>query len=180
VTSRWEVVVLGTLLVLTWSSMSQPAIFALIGDSLSRSRRAMGFSVQSIWKRVPIVIAPPIGAYLMARLGLLSGIRIGFAFSLVLALLAIYWQSHFYHGAVPDEEAEPAGLGFIWRVMPPSLRRLLLADCLVRFGSNLATIPAPTLGGMLWQQGIIWPFLLGGLASAMGLGIYAAKPRLSD
>jgi len=45
---------------------------------------------------------------------------------------------------------------------------------------GLATIPAPILGGMLWQQGIIWPFLLGGLASAMGLGIYAVKPRLSD
>jgi len=294
--ARWEVVLLGTLLVLAWSSMSQPAIFAVIGDTLGRSKRAMGFSVQSIWKRIPIVIAPPVGGYLLARLGLVSGMHVGFAFSLVLALVAIYWQSHFYRGAAPDEEAKPAGPGFIWRIMPPSLRRLLLADCLVRFGSNLAmvyvvlwvinvhggtpmafgaftslqmvtaiavylpaahfadrygrqpfilatfvffalfpislvllpwrwlflafviaglreigeparkarivdlaekvhrgrvvglyyllrglaTIPAPILGGMLWQQGIIWPFLLGGLASAMGLGIYAVKPRLSD
>jgi len=138
--ARWEVVLLGTLLVLAWSSMSQPAIFAVIGDTLGRSKRAMGFSVQSIWKRIPIVIAPPVGGYLLARLGLVSGMHVGFAFSLVLALVAIYWQSHFYRGAAPDEEAKPAGPGFIWRIMPPSLRRLLLADCLVRFGSNLAMV----------------------------------------
>ncbi len=46
-TRRWQVVA-GALLVMAWSSMSQPAIFALIGDTLGRSKRAMGFSVQSI------------------------------------------------------------------------------------------------------------------------------------
>ena len=61
VTDRWEVVIGGSVLVLAWSSMSQPAIFALIGDTLGKSQRAMGFSVQSIWKRIPIVLAPPIG-----------------------------------------------------------------------------------------------------------------------
>jgi MFS family permease len=39
ITDRWEVIIAGTLLVLAWSSMSQPAIFALIGA----------------WARVPVV-----------------------------------------------------------------------------------------------------------------------------
>lgn len=293
-TNRWEVVVFGTLFVLAWSSMSQPAIFALIGDTLSQSKRAMGFSVQSIWKRVPIVIAPPLGGYLLAKLGVVSGMHVGFAFSLLFALVAIYLQSHFYQARPPTrQEVGSAKLISIWRIMPVSLRHLLLADCLVRFGANVAaiyvvlwvinvhgmtplqfgaltslqmmiailgylpaahfadrfgrrpfilatfaffalfplslvvlpppwlflgfviaglreigeparkarivdlaeeshrgrvvglyylirgmvTIPAPLIGGLLWQQGYSWPFILGGLASAVGLVLYALSSR---
>ena len=295
-TTRWELVIAGTLLVMAWSSMSQPAIFALIGDTLGRSKRAMGFSVQSIWKRVPIVVAPPLGGYLLARLGLVSGMHVGFAVALLFALAAIYLQSHFYQDTTPRQDVQRAQLGLVWHLMPASLKRLLWADCLVRFGSNVAmiyvilwvinvhgktpfefgaltslqmvtaiagylpaayladrwgrqpfilatfaffalfplslvalpsqwlflafvlaglreigeparkarivdlaeethrgrviglyylirgsvTIPAPLLGGLLWQHGYSWPFLLGGLVSALGLGLYALWPRLSD
>ncbi len=139
-TSRWEVVIAGTLFVMAWSSMSQPAIFALIGDTLGRSKRAMGFSVQSIWKRVPIVIAPPLGGYMLARLGLVPGMRVGFAIALVLALAAAYLQSRFYNETPPSKDAQGMQLRLVWSLMPPSLKRLLLADCLVRFGSNLAAV----------------------------------------
>ena len=293
-TTRWEWVIAGTLLVMAWSSMSQPAIFALIGDTLSRAKRAMGFSVQSIWKRVPIVIAPPLGGYLLARFGLVPGMRIGFGVALLFALVAIYLQSHFYQGAPPLQDGQRTRVSLVWHLMPASLRRLLLADCLVRFGSNLAaiyvvlwvisvqgktplafgslislqmtvaiagylpaayladrwgrqpfilatfafftlfplslvalpsqwlflafviaglreigeparkarivdsaegnhrgriiglyylirglvTIPAPLLGGLLWQYGKSWPFVLGGIVSSLGLGLYAMRPRL--
>ena len=139
-TSRWEWVIAGTLLVMAWSSMSQPAIFALIGDTLGRSKRAMGFSVQSIWKRVPIVIAPPLGGYLLARFGLVSGMRVGFGIALLFTLIAIYLQSHFYQEAPPNRDNQHVQINSVWRLMPEALRRLLLADCLVRFGSNLAAI----------------------------------------
>ena len=44
---------------------------------------------------------------------------------------------------------------------------------------GLAAIPAPLLGGLLWQYGYGWPFVVGGLASALGLGVYAvsSEPR---
>jgi len=45
---------------------------------------------------------------------------------------------------------------------------------------GLVTIPAPLLGGLLWQQGYSWPFILGGVVSSLGLGLYALKPRFSD
>ncbi len=138
--AHWTVVIAGTLLVMAWSSMSQPAIFALIGDTLSRSRRAMGFSVQSIWKRVPIVIAPVVGGYLIHRWGLVRGMRVGFAVSLVFALAAVYLQSRFYKEPQSTPQAQSVSMASVWHIMSPSLRRLLLADCLVRFGSNLASI----------------------------------------
>ncbi|MDQ3061816.1 MAG: hypothetical protein M3R14_02985 [Acidobacteriota bacterium] len=43
---------------MAWSSMASPAIFAVVGGSLPKERRAMGFSVQSILKGVPMTIAP--------------------------------------------------------------------------------------------------------------------------
>jgi len=49
---------LGLALVMVWQSMGSPAIFATIGDALPREHRAMGFTVQSMLKRVPMVISP--------------------------------------------------------------------------------------------------------------------------
>jgi MFS family permease len=139
-TNHWELIILGTLLVLAWSSMSQPAIFALIGDTLSQSRRAMGFSVQSIWKRIPIVIAPPLGGYLLSHFGLISGMHIGFAFSMGFALSAIIFQRRFFRPAPLIVERQKTSMTSIWNKMPASLRRLLFADCLVRFGSNVVVV----------------------------------------
>ena len=44
--SSWPVVLAGMALVMTWSSMASPALFAIVGDALPSDRRALGFSVQ--------------------------------------------------------------------------------------------------------------------------------------
>src|SRR5439155_20590676 len=68
----WPLLFVALALVMAWQSMASPAIFAVIGDSLPRERRAMGFTLQSILKRLPIVIAPIIGGALIAALGILK------------------------------------------------------------------------------------------------------------
>src|SRR6266513_784452 len=57
----WPLVFVALALVMAWPSMASPAIFAVIGDSLPRERRAMGFTLQSILKSLQIVIASIIG-----------------------------------------------------------------------------------------------------------------------
>jgi hypothetical protein len=57
----WVWFLIGTVPVMAWSNLALSAIFSVIGDQLPRERRGIGFSVQSLWKRVPIVIAPPVG-----------------------------------------------------------------------------------------------------------------------
>src|SRR5213593_1525029 len=59
--ASWPLVFVGLAFAMAWQSMASPAIFAIIGDSLPQERRAMAFTMQSILKRVPIVIAPIIG-----------------------------------------------------------------------------------------------------------------------
>jgi len=76
----------GLFLVMAWKSLGLPATFALIGEELSGSRRIVGFTVQSILRRIPIVIAPPLGGLLIERLGMARGMRTGFAVSIALSL----------------------------------------------------------------------------------------------
>jgi MFS family permease len=70
---------------MAWQSMASPAIFAVIGDSLPRERRAMGFTLQSILKRIPVVIAPIAGGLLIARLGIVKGVHASLLVTLVFA-----------------------------------------------------------------------------------------------
>src|SRR5262252_7621690 len=81
----WPFLLVGLGLVMAWQSMASPAIFAVIGDSLPRERRAMGFTLQSILKRVPVVIAPIAGGILISRLGTINGIHIALVITLGLA-----------------------------------------------------------------------------------------------
>ena len=54
VSPSWPFLFVGLALVMAWQSMASPAIFAIIGDALPRERRAMGFTLQSILKRVQL------------------------------------------------------------------------------------------------------------------------------
>src|ERR1700680_4626231 len=57
----WPFLFLGLAFVMAWQSMASPALFATSGASLPPSRRAMGFTVQSLLKRIPMVVSPLLG-----------------------------------------------------------------------------------------------------------------------
>src|SRR6266704_4536991 len=85
----WPLLFVALALVMAWQSMASPAIFAIIGDSLPRERRAMGFTLQSILKRLPIVIAPILGGALIASQGTLKGVHTGLLITLALAAITV-------------------------------------------------------------------------------------------
>src|SRR5262249_9885318 len=82
----WPFVFIGLAFAMAWQSMASPAIFAVIGDALPQKRRAMGFTLQSILKRVPIVVAPILGGGLIGSMGIVAGVHTGLAITLGLAL----------------------------------------------------------------------------------------------
>src|SRR6185295_365297 len=47
----WPFVLAGMALVMAWSSMASPTLFAVVGDALPSRSRALGFSVQAILRR---------------------------------------------------------------------------------------------------------------------------------
>lgn len=134
---HWSLILIGTLFVAAWSSMSLPATFAVIGDSLAQSRRAIGFSVQSILKRVPIVIAPAIGGWLLESQGVISGFRIGLIITIILAIGAMLFQQRFYQDKELKRPPRPSGIKTTFQTFTPGLKQLLVSDILARIAGGM-------------------------------------------
>jgi MFS family permease len=133
----WPLVLIGTLFVAAWSSMSLPATFAVIGDSLAKSRRAVGFSVQSIVKRLPIVVAPVLGGWLLQRYGIIQGFHTGLVITIVLAIGALWFQQKFYAEKPMERPPRPSGVLSTFQAFDPGLKRLLVSDVLARFAEGM-------------------------------------------
>ncbi len=133
---------LGALLVAAWKSLGLPATFALVGEELSGSRRTVGFTVQSVLKRLPIVLAPPLGGLLIERLGMRGGMRAGFAVSVILSaamLLGLRRAFRFRgEGQALDRGRKLAASVSVG--LHPVLRKLLAADCLIRLCEGLPEV----------------------------------------
>jgi MFS family permease len=142
-------VFVGLAFVMAWRSLGLPATFALIGEELDARRRIAGFTVQAVLKRIPIVAAPPLGGLLLERLGVRSGMRVGFAIAILLSLVMLVRLARALR---PDENAPaPAGPPFPVKVrLHPSLRQLLIADCLVRLCEGL-----PDVFLVLWALEVV-------------------------
>jgi MFS family permease len=158
----WPVVIVGLVFVMCWTSMASPTLFAVVGDALPRERRAVGFSVQAILRRVPILVAPTLGGLLIVTHGILSGVRVGLVVSIGLAgaTLLVVRRMRL------DLPSPPAATGIagVWRSLPSPLRRLLLSDVFIRtcdgmvdvflvlFAVNVIGIGAPAFGLLIAVQ----------------------------
>ena len=140
VSPHWLFVFAGLACTMAWSGLALPATFAVIAESLPPERRAMGFTVQSILKRLPIVLAAPLGGLLIGGFGLVAGVHVGLAVTLVLGTLSLLAQHRFY--VEPPVVARPAFMAFgqTLRSLPAALKRLLLAESVIRMGQGLAEI----------------------------------------
>lgn len=137
VSPSWPYVFLGLALSMAWHSMASPAVFAVIGDALPKERRAMGFTLQSMLKRVPMAAAPLAGGALIAWAGVVSGVRVGLVVMLALAgagaalTLAIN---------LPVTVGAPANIRGVWRSFHGALKRLLVSDIVIRTCEGMAEI----------------------------------------
>jgi MFS family permease len=177
---HWSVILVGTLLVGAWGSMSLPTTFAVIGDSLPPGHRSIGFSLQSIVKRLPILLAPAIGGWLLYTRGTLEGFRVALAVTLVLAVLALLAQLKFYRQAPPRAGPLRPSLRAEFRRMAPELKRLLASDILARLAEGipaaLIVVYATTnLGASIALYGA-----LRGLQVLISIATYLPAGKLAD
>ena len=125
----WPFAFVALAFAMAWQSMASPAIFAVIGDSLPPNKRAMGFSVQSILKRVPIVIAPLVGGWLIARYGIRAGIRMGLIATLVIAVATVFLIRTIN---IVHEAHQSINIFGVWKSFHGRLKRLLISDIFIR------------------------------------------------
>ncbi len=126
----WWIAFIGLALIMAWDSMASPTLFAVVGDALPPSMRTMGFTVQSVLRRVPIVIAPILGGLTVAKLGIVRGVQAGLVISIVLAIITLAIVSRIRIPLIPDEA--PTNIRGVWRKIPSSLRWLLASDIFIR------------------------------------------------
>ena len=130
---HWAAVIAGMFLFLSWSCFSLPATFSLVAEALEANRHAMGIGVQSVIKRLPIMIAPFFGGVLIDRFSVVGGVRIALVISIVLSGATIFVQRRLRDE--PKEETPEERLNF-WQSLHEfnsPMRRLLLSDILIRF-----------------------------------------------
>jgi MFS family permease len=137
ISPAWPVVFVGLAFSMAWASMASPAVFALIGDALPRERRAMGFTLQSMLKRLPMAAAPLIGGALIASSDIRTGVRFGLAITLALAGAAVLIVRRINLPVIAGESVNMRG---VWRSFHSALKRLLISDVIIRMCEGMADI----------------------------------------
>ncbi|HYM59467.1 MAG TPA: MFS transporter [Thermoanaerobaculia bacterium] len=173
----WPWIVAGLCLVSAWTSMASPTLFAVVGDSLPKERRAIGFTVQAILRRLPIIVAPVAGGLVIARMGLVGGMRTLLTVSCGCGLVAIVVLSRVRIERIEGAETNWRG---VWRSFPRSLRWLLVSDVFIRtceglvdvflviWATTIAGISAPRFGVLVAVQ------------SVTSILVYVPAARLAD
>ncbi len=153
----WPWAFVGLAFAMAWHSMASPAVFAVIGDALPKSKRAMGFTLQSMLKRVPMVVSPLIGGALIAAAGVTRGVRVGLIVTLVLAALTALLVLAIN---VPVKPGDAVNIRGVWRSFHHALKRLLVSDIFIRTCEGMADIfvilyATNVLGVSVAQYGVL-------------------------
>jgi MFS family permease len=131
---HWIAVVLGAFLFLAWTALSLPATFTVVATALETNRHTMGIGVQSMVRRIPMMLGPLAGGWLVTRFGWERGIQYALlgCIALGIATGALQWLL-----AEPSRAAQtrPSSISFlsVVRSFTPALRELLGSDILIRF-----------------------------------------------
>ena len=158
----WPLAFVALAFIMAWDAMASPTLFAVVGDALPSQKRTMGFTVQAILRRVPIVIAPTLGGLAIVGLGLRAGIRFGLAISIALAVLTLLVAARVRIPVVGDEKT--INVRHVWESFPHALRWLLASDIFIRtcegmvdvflviYAINVVGVSAPQFGVLIAVQ----------------------------
>lgn len=132
----WPAVLGAATLFLSWTAISLPATMSLVARVLPKNKRAMGVSLHSLVRRVPMALGPVLGGWFVTMWGVQRGVRMAFVVALVMAIIAAVLQQLLIEDdsvrdvSTPTPEHNPLRL---WKFMNHDLRSLLVSDILVRF-----------------------------------------------
>ena len=130
---RWQAVILGAFLFISWTAISLPATMDMVATVLPKNKRTMGVSLHSFVRRVPMALGPVIGGALIGAYGETRGIRIAFIVALALAGVSLLLQQIMFDDTRKAPEENGAKNRYGLSLIGPNLRNLLVSDILVRF-----------------------------------------------
>jgi MFS family permease len=136
---HWLALVVGAFLFLAWSALSLPATLAVIATSLDKGQHTMGVGVQSMVRRVPMMIGPLIGGWLITHYGWEQGVRLALlgCIALSAATAMFQWFMADPTGAAASSITADHSLFGVVKQFNSTLRELLVSDILIRFCERL-------------------------------------------
>ncbi len=173
VAPSWHFILIGAVLMAIFNSTYQPALNAMISDSLPPERRGMGFSIVMLIASVSTTPSPAVAGLLRSYFGLIDGMRIIYGIVVTLFLIAAFFRFFFLKETVvssskphlneiihsyPTALKESVG---VWKKVPKAMLYLFLAFSMITFGfasMNLFSVVYATR--VLFIDEIVWGFLL--------------------
>jgi MFS family permease len=148
---RWESVIIGSFLFLSWSSLSLPATMGIVSKVLPKQKHVMGVSVNALVRRIPMALGPIVGGVFIDRWGPIEGVRLAFIAAIVMAALALVLQQALIMG---DDNRSPKSSGAnpirTFKAFSADLKKLFLADVLIRFCEHI-----PYAYVVIWCMGSV-------------------------
>ncbi|HNX38113.1 MAG TPA: MFS transporter [Candidatus Cloacimonadota bacterium] len=126
----WQAVLIGAVFFISWTAISLPATMTLVSAVVPPNKRAMGISMNSIVKRIPMSLGPILGGALILRYGRIQGVRYAFGVALILAFVALIIQQKYITEKPVERKAKSGAKP--WK-FSTNLSHLLVSDILVRF-----------------------------------------------
>jgi MFS family permease len=134
---HWMALVLGAFLYLAWSALSLPTTFTVVATSLEARQHTMGIGIQSMVRRIPMMLGPLIGGWLITQFGWTTGIKYALLGCIVLSLLTMAFQWLIFKEEparqTPVETVNSGNFFAVVKSFSPALRELLVSDILIRF-----------------------------------------------
>jgi len=169
----WAFILIGATLMGVFNSTYQPALNAMISDSLPAEKRGMGLSIVMLIASASTTPSPAVAGLLRAHFGLIGGMQIAYglvvALFLVAAFLRLFRLRETIVNATKPRLSEiihsyPTALkeSFrVWRKVPKSMLYLFLSFSIAIFGfsaTNLFTVIYATR--VLHIDEIMWAFII--------------------
>jgi DHA1 family multidrug resistance protein-like MFS transporter len=176
----WHLILIGAVLMSLFNSTYQPALMAMIADSLPPERRGMGFSIIMLITSASTTPAPIFAGILYNQFGLVQGMRIGYGIVVALFLVAAFLRLLRLKETVVNTQkpslnellqsypiAMKESFG-VWKKVPRSMFYLFLSTATIMFGIasvNLYFV-VYAVEELLIDEAI-WPYILTALPITM-------------
>jgi len=173
VAPSWPFILVGVILMSIFNSTYQPALNAMISDSLPAEKRGMGFSIVMLIASVSTTPSPAVAGVLRANFGLITGMRIAYGIVIVLFLIAAFFRFFFLKETVVTAsrpslneifQSYPTALKesfSVWSKVPKSMLYLFLSFSVAIFGfSATALFTVIYATRVLLIDEVVWAFLI--------------------
>jgi MFS family permease len=149
---HWLALLIGAFFFLAWSALSLPATFTIVATSLQSHQHTMGIGLQSMVRRIPMMIGPLLGGWLITRYGEFDGISLALIGCIGLAAITMLFQwglsdSVDAEAGRSQEAGRRTGFLDVVKSFSPTLRELLICDILIRFCERI-----PFVFVVLWAM----------------------------